>query len=365
VSDWKERSGSGAIVVDADGHVFEPDELWEEHLDPAFLDRRPRIALDDRGTTRYEFEGRLIPPGTGRGAWVPEGIVEASLTREGGVDPKARLVDMDEEGIDVAVLYATAALGLYSISDVDLSIACCRAFNDWLAAYCAVAPERLKGTPVLPLRSIPDSVDEARRAVSELGFVSITVPCAVFDRNPDDPENDPLYALAEELDVPIGFHAGGPRFCYEKFVDTYATLHALEFAFDVMFAASTVVCGGVLERFPKMRALFLEAGAAWGPYMFERLDEHWEKRPQEMPKISKAPSEFLADGRIVISCEGEQHLPHAISGMGVHTVVYASDYPHWDAEFPETVRHIADRDDLSDDEKAAVLGGNSARIYGW
>jgi len=352
-------------VIDADGHVFEPDELWEEHLDPAFMDRRPRIVLDERGTTRYEIDGRMVPPGTGRGAWVPEGIREASLHREGGIDPKLRLADMDEEGIDVAILYATAALGLYAISDIDLSVACCRAFNDWLAAYCAVAPDRLKGTPVLPLRSIPESVTEARRAVEELGFSSITVMCAVFDRNPDAPENDALYALAEELDVPVGFHAGGGRFCYERFVDSYATLHALEFAFDVMFAASTVVCGGVLERFPKLRCLFLEAGAAWGPYLFERLDEHWEKRPQEMPLITKAPSEYVTDGRVVVSCEGEQHLPHALAGLGTQAVVYASDYPHWDAEFPETVRNISGRDDISDADKAAVLGGNAARIYGW
>jgi len=218
---------------------------------------------------------------------------------------------------------------------------------------------------VLPLRSIPDSVDEARRAVVDLGFVSITVPCAVFNRNPDDPENDPIYALAEELDVPIGFHAGGPRFCYDRFVDSYATLHALEFAFDIMFAAGNVVCGGVLERFPKLRGLLLEAGAAWGPYLFERLDEHWEKRPQEMPLITKAPSDYMAEGRLVVSCEGEKHLPHALSGLGVGNIVYASDYPHWDAEFPNTVRHIADRDDLTDAEKDAVLGGNAARVYGW
>jgi predicted TIM-barrel fold metal-dependent hydrolase len=356
---------SAPRVIDADGHVFEPDELWEEHLDPSFLDRRPRIVRDDRGTTRYEIGGFMVPPGTGRGAWVPEGIREASLHREGGIDPKLRLADMDEEGIDVAILYATAALGLYAIQDIDLSIACCRAFNDWLALYCATDPDRLKGTPVLPLRSIPDSVDEARRAITELGFVSITTMCAVFERNPDHPDNDPLYALAEELDVPIGFHAGGARFCYDRFVDSYATLHALEFAFDVMFAASAVVCGGVLERFPRLRTLFLEAGAAWGPYMFERLDEHWEKRPQEMPLIHKAPSSYLDDGRIVVSCEGEHHLPHALAGLGEHTVVYASDYPHWDAEFPDTVRHIADRDDLTDAQKTAVLGANAARLYGW
>lgn len=351
-------------VIDVDGHVFEPDSLWEEFLDPSLMDRRPRIVRDDRGTTRYEIEGNAIPPGAGVGAWVPEGIVEGSVHRDGAFDPKLRLVDMDDEGIDVAVLYGTVSLGFFAIHDRDLAVGCCRAVNDWLAAYCATDPARLKGTPSLPLGSMPDALDEARRAVTELGFVSLTVPCAVFGRAPDHPDNDPLYALAEELDVPIGVHAGGPRFANDRFVDSYATLHALEFAFDVMYAAATIVCGGVLERFPRLRVALLEAGAAWGPYMFERLDEHYEKRPQEMPLITKAPSEYLRDGRVVVSCEAEQHLPHALAGLGGHVVAYASDYPHWDCEFPESVRKIAGRADLTEQQKDAVLGGNAERLYG-
>ena len=352
-------------VIDVDGHVFEPDALWEEHLPREFHDRRPRLVRDERGTTRYQLDGHLIPRGTGTGAWVPEGIMEASAQREGAIDPRARLADMDTEGIDIAVLYGAISLGLYALRDLDLSIACCRAYNDWLAAYCSADPTRLKGTPALPLRSIPDALDEARRCVRDLGFVSLTVPCAVGDRNPDDTENDPLYALAEELDVPVGFHAGGTRFAYGRFVDAYATLHALEFPYDIMFAAATLVCGGVLERFPRLRVLLLEAGSAWGPYMFERFDEHWEKRPQEMPHLTKSPSEYLTDGRLVVSCEGERHLPHALAGLGVQSVVFASDYPHWDSEFPDSVRRIADRGDLTDAEKAAVLEANARRVYGW
>ena len=68
-------------VIDTDGHVFEPESLWEEYLEPKYRERRPRIVLDNRGTTRYMLEGRLIPPGEGRGAWAPEGIREATTHR--------------------------------------------------------------------------------------------------------------------------------------------------------------------------------------------------------------------------------------------------------------------------------------------
>ena len=114
------------------------------------------------------------------------------MHRDGAIDPRLRLADMDVEGIDVAVLYGTASLGFWGITDRDLGRACCRAYNDWLAEYCAADPTRLKGTPALPLSSLDDTLDEARRTVTELGFVSITVPCCIGPQNLDDPELDPL-----------------------------------------------------------------------------------------------------------------------------------------------------------------------------
>jgi predicted TIM-barrel fold metal-dependent hydrolase len=84
-----------------------------------------------------------------------------------------------------------------------------------------------------------------------------------------------------------------------------------------------------------------------------------------MPAITKPPSEYLAEGRLVITCETERGLPHALAGLGDGCVAYASDYPHWDCEFPESVRAISERADLTDDQKNAVLGANAARILGW
>ncbi|MCH6552278.1 MAG: amidohydrolase family protein, partial [Planctomycetes bacterium] len=243
-----------------------------EPLEPGFVDRRPRLVTDERGTTRYQLEGQMIPPGTGRGAWAPEGIMEASLHREGGVDPKLRLVDMDEEGIDTAVLFGTFGLALW-IAPEDLSPALCRAYNNWMADYGGTDASRLKATASLPLRSIEDSVVEARRAVTDLGCVALTLPVNIVGRNPDDPEIFPLYQLAEELDVPIAFHAGGGRFAEDRFTDAYATAHTVCFPMDILFGLTTVLCGGVLERFPKLRVAMLEAGCGFLPYYLERLDE--------------------------------------------------------------------------------------------
>jgi predicted TIM-barrel fold metal-dependent hydrolase len=109
----------------------------------------------------------------------------------------------------------------------------------------------------------------------------------------------------------------------------------------------------------------LEAGCGWAPYFVERLDEHWEHRPQEMPNITKAPSEYLAEGRLFISTEGERSLGHALDVLGDRCVVWASDYPHWDSDFPKGVTNVLALDDLSAQQKQAVLHTNALRLFGW
>ncbi len=350
-------------VIDCDGHVFEPEEVWERHLDPAFRDRRPRIVRDNRGTTRYMLEGRLIPPGEGRGAWAPEGIVEATTHRDGGFDPKLRLVDMDTEGIDVAVLYGSFGLALWQAQDPAFAVALCRAYNDWLTEYCRTDPARLKGTPALPLLDMGETLKEARRAVQELGMVALTLLSNTAGRGADDPYLDPLYALAVELDVPVTFHAGGGRFVEERFTN-YALSHTCAFPFDIMYGITCVLCGGVLERFPELRVSFLEAGCGFFPYYLERLDEHFEKRRGEMP-IPRRPSEYVEQGRVLVSCEPEETaLAYVCEQLGPDVVLYASDYPHWDADFPNSVRHIDERRDLPEETRRKILGGNAARFLG-
>jgi predicted TIM-barrel fold metal-dependent hydrolase len=349
-------------VIDADGHVWEPESLWERHLDPRFRERRPRLVRDNRGTTRYMLEGRLIPPGEGLGAWAPEGIFEATTHRDGGFDPKLRLVDMDTEGIDVAVLYGSFGLALWQAQDPQLAIALCRAYNDWLAEYCSTDTRRLKGIPALPMATMDEALREARRTVRELGFVGINMLSNTLGRGADHPSFFPVYELACELDVPITFHAGGGQFVEGRF-DNYAISHTMAFPFDIMYGMARVLCGGVLERFPKLRVAFLEAGCGFLPYFLDRLDEHFEKRTGEMP-IPRPPSEYVEQGRVLVSCEpDERAIRWVVDSVGADKIIYASDYPHWDAEFPDSVRKIAERSDLSDEARRKILGENAAAFF--
>jgi len=146
-----------ALVVDADGHVVEPPEMLNEYIEPKFRDRIPKYVKDEKGREWWEprdpsvsdaqswfpRERTLVtclPNSAGR----PWNEVLGKGFREGlagAWDPHARIRDMDSEGIDVAVLYPTYALGF--VRDAALQGAVYRAYNNWLADYCKTYPKRL------------------------------------------------------------------------------------------------------------------------------------------------------------------------------------------------------------------------------
>ena len=102
----------------------------------------------------------------------------------------------------------------------------------------------------------------------------------------------------------------------------------------------------------------------WVPYFFDRLDEHVEKRGQLTPACKRKPREYLARGQLHVSCEPEESaLPFVTATLGDHFVMYASDYPHWDSDFPNSTRGLRERTDLAPEVKARILGENAAAFY--
>jgi predicted TIM-barrel fold metal-dependent hydrolase len=130
-------------------------------------------------------------------------------------------------------------------------------------------------------------------------------------------------------------------------------------------AMIATIIGGVFERFPKLSIAYLESGIGWVPYMMDRLDEEVEKRgPDEAPYLNKLPSEYVASGRIFFGVEcGEKTIPDGIRWGLEHTLLYSSDYPHWDGDWPHTIRKVRERTDLSDTAKKNMMHDNAARFY--
>ena len=193
-------------------------------------------------------------------------------------DPVQRLKDMDMEGIDTAVNFGTTVfLSLPFLENHDLACAIAHGYNTWLADYSKTNPRRLKGVALVAQQEPLEAAKELERCVKELGFVAVAVAAHSAGRNLDHPDLYPFYAKAEELGVPVCVHVGSgrPAAAADRFDNPYF-VHATTHAFEQMIGVMCIVGGGILERYPKLKVAFLEAGAGWVPYWMERLDEHYE-----------------------------------------------------------------------------------------
>ena len=128
----------GYRVVDADGHVIEPPDLWPRYLEKRHHANMPRPTRDDEGRFCYRVGDRLLMRTASALAVAPrdaEGRVREGGLPRGGWDPHARLEDMDHEGIEVAVLFPTLAFFFPELRDPELHAALCRAYNDFFFHY--------------------------------------------------------------------------------------------------------------------------------------------------------------------------------------------------------------------------------------
>lgn len=366
----------GYYVIDADGHGGEPVG-WRRRVPERF---RPRM-MEYVGLLKEHFghRSRAVPGGGMQiSARNPEEIVwsdddfelnpPASM-REGMYDPVARLEDMDTEGIDVAVLFPPGSGEEFALRDRDFSVALCRTLNDARAEFASHAPDRLKVVAKLPMIDPDAAAAELERCVRDRGFVGMVCTQHVLDKNLDHPSFDIVWETASRLDCAVCIHGGGQApgqvpFVVER-LDSILTVHAFTHPVGAMLAVTCFTVGGLLARFPGLRVGFMEAGVGWLPFWLERLDEHWEHVPAQAPLIDRPPSEYFLSGNCFIGCEpGEDMLAYVANQVRDDVICYASDYCHWDCAFPDTVRILRDRTDLSDDQKAMIFGRNAARLYG-
>jgi predicted TIM-barrel fold metal-dependent hydrolase len=353
-----------STVIDSDAHVIEGGVLMAE-LIRRFPDK---VRFSEPGEEGALFiEGRPYPKSSGPGAGCP---ADQGLCVDRGANPftvDGVLQDADREGIDKIVFFPSAMLGLPAYEDFGFAAEVARLYNAWLADYCGQAHDRLYGVGLVPIEDVAASIG-IMRAAKALELVAIMIPAVLRTRNLDHPDLEPFYSAAEELNMPLGIHGAPgihlPSLGSERF-DNYLQVHCVSFPFDMMVAATALVLGGVLERHPRLRVGLLESGVGWVPYFMERMHEHLEKRGRLAPGCKRHPQEYIARGQLYVSCEPEEGtLPLAVDMLGSTFILYASDYPHWDSDFPNSTKPLRQRTDLSAAVKARIMGENAARFYG-
>ena len=347
-------------IIDADAHVVEGAALAGEALS-----RWPEQCRVADG--RIEFEGRRYPQSTGPGAGCPP---EHGLTDAPGVNPhtvEGMLADADRDQIDEMVLFPSMGIGIPTFENRDFAAGFAALYNEFIADLCKRGGGRLHGVAVLPVEDVGTSIRlmaEARKA----GLVCAMLPPGLRERNLDHPDLDPLYAAAVDLDMPLAVHGAPgmhlPKIGVDRF-DNYIQVHCISFPFDQMTAMTALVSGGVLDRHPALRVAFLEAGVTWVPYFVDRLHEHYEKRGSWIENGWQCePREYIERGQIYVSCEPDETvLPAVVDALGPDFIMYASDYPHWDGEFPESTKALRERADIGEEARTRILADNARRFF--
>ncbi|MHB8318509.1 MAG: amidohydrolase family protein [Acidimicrobiales bacterium] len=364
-------SSPATAVIDADGHVVEPPSAWESVSE----EYRPVITLDSSGYEHVVVAdkeilavplGTLATPGSSfsdTASFKPLGEAQA-----GGSDPELRLVDMDTEEIDQAVLFPSVGLYFAAIEDPKAAVALARAYNDWLAGYCKAAPTRLFGAAMLPLQDVDAAISELHRAVGDLGFPAAFVrPNPCNGRSLPDRAYDPLWSAIEEIGLPIGIHEGSsviiPTLGSERPFNPLV-LHAVSHSFEEMLSCAQMIAFGVLERHPKMNVVFLESSGGWVPFWMERLDEQAETFGGFCPEMKLKPSEYFSRQCFISYEVDEKTLPSLTPFIGEDRIVWGSDYPHHDATFPGAVDALRKTmSPLPPSAQSKIIGGNARRVY--
>ena len=261
-------------VIDADGHILEPLDLWQKYMDPKFRDRAPKVVKGENGKDQLVIEEHQVGISRIGAVGARQGVVAADTMtymdgKPGGFDPHQRIPDMDADGIDAAFLYPSLGLFSGAIHDPPLAAAICRAYNRWLADYCSPYPDRLFGVAMLPMQDPQLAIEEMRFAGRELGFKGGFVRPNPYHENHmmHHPMYEPFWAAAEDLDLSIGFHEGGsggggmPTVGVDRF-ETHGARHIISHTMEMMLAAMAVIWGGVCERHPKIRSLSWSRAAA-------------------------------------------------------------------------------------------------------
>lgn len=359
-------------VFDSDAHVEESEETF------ASLGGRegaPRI-IEGEQRAFWLIEGRTFPKLSGSGVHTfgspharrAAGHVDAErrarVESQELRDPGARLQDMDAEGIDVSVVFPTLFLVWPLADDPALARALCRSYNDWIAAKCAASGGRLRWVATVPLPDVEGSVEEVAHA-KRLGASGVMTLGTAGATNLGNRVLEPFYAACERERLPVCVHVGWSFPPLTQMYDKVYEAMITPFVLPVFMAFASILSAGVLDRFPKLKVGFFEAGVEWVPYWLDRLERFYRQPPGGTKKgdlPARNPVDYIREQRIFFSCElDEKRIATVCEAIGDECILYSSDLPHAHRVF-DAIKLFRGRTDVAEKTKSRILG-NGARFF--
>jgi predicted TIM-barrel fold metal-dependent hydrolase len=294
------------------------------------------------------------------GTWPPSG-------RRAGSEPAyVRETFLDPERVAYVILTPLGGGG--GLADLELSAAWAHAVNDWQVAEWLDFDPRFRASIQISFEDPPRAVAEIRRLASDKRHVQVQ-----FSGRPHEPMGRrkywPIYEACVEHGLAVMSHAfgshgqpitgtGWPSFYIDDHVGPAQAMQA-----NVI----SMVAEGVFEHFPTLNLVSAENGFGWLPSLCWRLDSSWQLLKAEVPHLRRPPSEYVREHVYVCTQPMEEpHRPRQFLqllehfGPSVDRIVFATDYPHWDADDPDEAFPVA----LPPELQQKIYFDNAASLYG-
>lgn len=377
-------------IIDSDSHLTEPPDLWTARLPQKWHDLAPRVEL--REETGYEhwrigkgWGPRVGACSTAGKYYLPECPATFDEIEPATYDAHERLKWMDANGIQAQVLYSNVLAfeghAFLALDDEELRNACVRAYNDYVAEFATVAPDRFVLTVNLPFWNLEETEREIKRCIG-LGYKGI-LWAATFEKHglPGhlDRHWDPVYALAQDAGLSINFHVGVGKTEEEinlphmRGGDFDLAANTQRSAMGWMSNAMTVaglITSGLCDRFPRLNFVSVESGFGYFPFLIESLDWQWRGAAADKRYENRLmPSEYFR--RQIYTSFWFEHASLSQLASMPDNVMFETDFPHSTSLTPgpksqaEAPNQIAGRlvEEFGADLMRKVLHDNAARVY--
>jgi predicted TIM-barrel fold metal-dependent hydrolase len=365
-------------IISVDGHVKAPRDTYRDYLEARYAEAFDEWAAAARATGRPDA-----------------GNIQSAIDVAGQWDITRRLADLESQGVVAEVLFpngipfqANQFEDAGRAADPALTRAATMAYNRWLADFCSQAPERFAGQAVV----LFDDVEQAVRDVywaREHGLRGVMMP-GLYPGGTYffDPVLDPVWAAIEETGLPVSQHGGAGAPAYTPPGLAAILTLAYEQAFFAGRSLWQMIVGGVFDRFPGLRVVFVETQAHWiGPVLqdFDKrvsMGDDWMQFAAHLKRqrqFSRLPSDYWETNCYAgISPFSPLQLPVAKLGSGYQAepgefvirctrAMFGVDYPHFESIYPETAGQaalLAREPGISEADLRHILFQNAAQVYG-